>query len=130
MNIVKGYPPNIEKIRAAFPLRKNTVFTYGDTIYAPDMMNRLLPDLEAHEKTHEIQQGADPEGWWDKYIADPQFRYTQELWAYQNQYRFYCKFVKGRNERFNFLKTLALDLSGPMYGNIVGFMDALNLIKN
>lgn len=130
MNIVKAYPPNIEKIKKAFPIKRNTVFTYGDTIFAPEVSFKLPPDLIAHEQTHQIQQGADPEAWWDKYIADVQFRYVQELIAYQNQYRFYCKFVKGRNERFNFAKTLAMDLSGPLYGNIVGFMEAINLIRN
>ena len=130
MNIVKEYPPNITKIRNAFPIEVNTVFTYGDNLYAPLVEFEIPSDLLAHEKTHTIQQGPDPEAWWDKYIADPKFRFDQELEAYRNQYRFYCKFVKGRNERFKFLVTIAHDLSSPLYGSMVGFLEATNLIKS
>lgn len=130
MNVINAYPPNIEKIRKAFPINKNTVFTYGDTIYAPTVNFKLSPDLQAHEQTHTIQQGPDPEAWWDRYISDTQFRLDQEIEAYRNQYRFYCKFVKGRNERFNFLRTIAGDLSSPLYGNLIGFLDATERIKS
>jgi len=35
MKVVQDYPPNIEKIRAAFKLHRGVIFTYGDTIFAP-----------------------------------------------------------------------------------------------
>jgi hypothetical protein len=130
MNIVKQYPPNITEIMKVFPINKNTVFTYGDTLYAPNVNFKLPPDLLAHEQTHTIQQGADPAGWWDKYLKDKDFRLQQEIEAYRNQYRFFCKFVKGRNERFNFLRTIAMDLSGSLYGNLIGFIDATSAIKS
>lgn len=130
MNIVKQYPPNITEIMKVFPINKNTVFTYGDTIYAPNVNFKLAPDLIAHEETHMVQQGADPAGWWDKYLNDKAFRLEQEIEAYRNQYRFFCKFVKGRNERFNFLRTIAGDLSSPLYGSLIGFLDATTRIKN
>ena len=130
MNVVKAYPPNIEKIKKVFPIQKNTVFTYGDTLYAPGIDFKIPPDLLIHEQTHTIQQAGDPEAWWDKYLVDPTFRYQQELEAYRNQYRFICKFVKGRNERFHHLRTLAQDFASPLYGSIVGFLEATELIKS
>jgi len=130
MNIVADYPPNIEKIRKAFPIKDNTVFTYGDTIYAPKVRFQLPIDLVTHEQTHSMQQGNDPEAWWDHYISDKQFRFDQELEAYRNQYRHFCRIRKGRNERFNFLKMIAMDLASPLYGNMVGFFEATALIKS
>lgn len=35
MEIVKGYPPNIEMIKTVFPVNDNTVYAYGDIIYSP-----------------------------------------------------------------------------------------------
>ena len=130
MNIIKAYPPNIEAIREVFPIRKNTIFTYGDTIYAPEIDFKLPPDLVRHEETHMMQQGDDPAGWWEKYLSDKAFRKNQEAEAYRNQYRFYCRFVKGRNERFRFLRILGSDFASPLYGSIVGFLEATQLIKS
>jgi len=130
MNISKEYPPNIKKIRDAFPIDVNTVFTYGDTLYAPLVTFRIPPDLIEHETVHKIQQGDDPELWWDRYIFDPEYRYVQELQAYRSQYKFYCGKVKDRNARTRFLVRLAHDFSSPLYGNIVKFFDAVALIKN
>lgn len=130
MNVVKAYPPNIDKVMKAFPINKNTVFTYGDTIYAPGVEFSLPNDLVVHEETHMRQQGDNPEAWWDKYISDVQFRYSQEVEAYRNQYRAYCKVVKDRNRRFSFLVTIARDLSGPLYGRIIDFYQATQMIKS
>lgn len=130
MNILKDFPPNIEKIRKAFPIQKNTVFTYGDTIYAPGITFTIPRDLIEHEGIHMAQQGKDPERWWDRYILDTQFRFDQEIQAYQHQYRYYCKFVKSRDIRFEFLKSIAWDLSGPLYGNMISFRDAIAVIKS
>lgn len=130
MNVIKNYPPNFEKIKAVFPVRSNTVYTYGDVIYAPEVEFRLPPDLIEHERTHFVQQANDPESWWDRYLKDPEFRFNQELSAYRNQYRFYCRMVKDRNRTFKFLTVLARDLSSDLYGNVVDFFSATRLIKS
>lgn len=128
MNIVVGYPPNIEKIKKAFNPPATVVFTYGNTIYSPG--SPIIPDdLMVHEETHTKQQGNNPDAWWDKYIADPIFRLAQEVEAYQNQYRKFCALNKDRNIRVKFLYRIASDLSGPIYGNIIGMSEALSLIK-
>lgn len=130
MNINIGYPPNIEKIKNAFPIRSNTIFTYGDTIYAPMLRGQLPPDIIAHEEIHARQQGEDPEAWWDRYIVDKEFRLNQEVQAYRTQYRFFCRFIKDRGRQFQLLRIIASDLASPLYGNLVPFLTATQLIKS
>lgn len=123
------YPPNIEDIRKVFNLRgTGTVFTYGDTIYAPNL--KSLPDhLLTHENIHVIQQGKDPKGWWKKYLNDPKWRAEQELEAYKAQYKYASEFVKDRNKITRFLHNLASDLSSEMYGNCIDYLEAMKKIK-
>jgi len=128
MNIVIGYPPNYKKIAKTFTLGVGTIFTYGDKIYNPDNGGIDKPLLE-HEKTHTIQQGNNIKKWWKKYLKDSEFRLSQELEAYQRQYRV-AKEIYNKPQLFNLLRSIALDLSGEMYGNIIDFDTAINKIKN
>lgn len=102
------------------------IFTYKDKIYT----STPLPDhLWAHEMTHVSQQkemGAD--AWWDKYFADAEFRLSQEVEAYHNQYEYYSTHNTGRNERFNFLREIAVHLC-QIYGLEIGFPAAMQMIK-
>lgn len=124
MKIVKDYPPNIEEIKKYFKITPNTVFTYGDTLYSPQGIK--LPDhLIEHEKVHQKQQGKQPAGWWNEYIKQSTFRLDQELEAYRKQFQFY----KIKNKTWMpFLKKIVLDLSGPIYGNIISYWEAFNLL--
>lgn len=125
MKIIEQYPPNYKEIEKAFNLGGITpVFTYGNYIYNPHKCIITL-DLGEHERTHSRQQKEAPELWWDKYLKDPEFRLSQELEAYRNQFRFYKTAVKGW---MPFLKRIAGDLSGRMYGNIISYQDAFNAI--
>ena len=131
MIIVTAYPPNIEKIVKVFPNVKEhrgVVFTLGQVIYNPDN-EHLDEPLQFHEATHSIQQdklGA--EKWWDKYLEDKDFRLSQEVEAYQNQYKKYRKTQKDRNKIAKYLHRLASDLSGEVYGKIVTYSEAKKLI--
>lgn len=129
MNISNAYPPNWKEIKKVFNPKDNTVFTYGNTIYAPSVFFTLPDDLVIHEETHMQQQGEDPSGWWERYLVNKSFRFTQELRAYQNQYKFYAEH-HNRNQLFFFANTIARDLSGSMYGNIVDYQTALKLIRS
>jgi len=124
MKIINEFPPNYKKIEKVFNLSGITpVFTYGDTIYNPHKC--IIPrDLIIHEETHMRQQYY-PTEWWDRYLIDPTFRLEQELEAYRNQFKFYRGAVKGW---MPFLKRIASDLSGRMYGNIISYQDAFNAI--
>lgn len=136
MKILNEYPPQFEKIEKVFNLSKRTaVFTYGDTIYNPWGGN-LSKDLIAHESIHEKQQGDDPDGWWEKYMSDVQFRLSQEVEAYQKQFRSYCGGISnvGKMRKMmleeKFLQRIAGDLSSPLYGSIVTLTEAKKLIRN
>lgn len=130
MNIITDYPPNYKEIEKVFSLGDlHPVFTYGDTIYNPHEC--ALPEhLLVHERVHAYQQGIKPKEWWKKYLQDPEFRFEQELEAYQAQYKFAAKQTKDRNNLAKFLDQLAEDLSGPMYGNLVMKTIAKNMIAN
>jgi hypothetical protein len=130
MKIINQYPPNFEIINQAFKLHKGIVFTYGDIIYNPDN-GPIDEPLMNHEKTHSQQQAEyGVEKWWDRYLADPAFRASQEIPAYQNQYKLACKLIKDKNRLFNYTSALAKDLSGEMYGKLMTFDQALEAIKN
>ena len=131
MKIQQALPPNYNRIlnSGMRPDPQNTIFTYGDTIYNPS--GREIPDyLIKHEETHFLQQGSNPNAWWNRYITDPYFRIEQETEAYAKQYDFMCQIVKDRNARYKILYQLALSLSGIRYGAVITQMSALKLIKN
>lgn len=129
MKIVYDLPPNYKEIVKVFDLTgKNPVFTYGDIIYYPFGKGNKIPlHLIMHESTHKDQQGNDPKKWWDEYLRSPEFRLNQELEAYRNQFQFY----KNKNKSWMpFLKSIARDISSPMYGNMVSYNEALDYILN
>lgn len=128
MIIKKAFPPNIEEIKKAFPIRDNTVFTYGNTMYVQSN-HPPSENLIVHEEVHVKQQGDDPAEWWRKYIADPDFRLQQEIQAYKAQWKFYNRTSKDKN-KFLFLNRIAQDLSGSLYGNIISYGEAIKRIKH
>src|SRR5689334_25347799 len=106
MEIVHGYPPNIEDIRAKFELNDRVVFTYAPYLYVP--CGAPIDDpLMKHEETHAKQQGDDPAGWWKRYLEDPNFRVGQELQAYRRQYKAYKRVVGNPMLRRQYLTQLA-----------------------
>ncbi len=130
MRIIISYPPNIDQIRKFFTLHKGIVFTYGDILYNPD--NGFIDEaLMVHEETHQRQQAEmGVEKWWALYLASADFRVSQEVSAYQNQFREQKKHIKDRNRLNSFLVSIAHALSGKMYGNVLSFSEALQAIKS
>lgn len=126
MKIVQGFPPNIEEIRKVLKPSLTTIFTYGDTCYCP-ITTQIPENVMVHEETHEKQQ-KDPKAWWERYLKDADFRLSQELPAYRNQYQ-WQKNRLGRDKAIFLLKAIAEDLSGEMYGNIISFQKAFEMIK-
>lgn len=116
---VRGFPPNYAKIVEAFPFvktAKGPLFCYGTTVY---YTGTDKPDLALmrHEGVHSMRQGADPDGWWDRYIKDKPFRFVEELLAHRVEWQTYEKY--GRNERRCHKKQIAERLAGPLYGHMV-----------
>jgi hypothetical protein len=129
MNIIVGYPPNIEEVKKHFTTTSSTIYTYGNNIYNPSgaYLNKALV---AHEETHSKQQErTGVEKWWDKYFADPQFRLDQEAEAYSNQLKVASKNLKDQKKIALFLFQIAKDLSSSLYGNIISFDEAMRKIK-
>ena len=105
-----------------------TVFTVGNKIHSK---HPLTEDLLAHEVTHVGQQTAMGDGvWWDRYFVDPAFRMEQELEAYRNQYKWVTDTFSDRNKQASYLVGFARSLSGTMYGNLITFTEAMQLIKS
>lgn len=114
--VVKEYPPNIEAVRSRFPIHGDVVFSYGGKLYNPGG-GHVDEHLMAHEVRHaEQQKEIGTELWWQRYIEDDSFRYSQEVEAYSAQYRSFCDANKDRNERARFLAALAREMAQPLYG--------------
>jgi hypothetical protein len=128
--IVHARPPIYDRIVAVFPAARqnHVVFTYGDKIYNPSG-GEIHETLMAHEETHVTQQtdmGKDI--WWDRYLEDPTFRIVQELAAYQKQFQLVRELYQRPVWRKE-LNRLAKDLSSPIYGDLMSFEYAKQLIK-
>lgn len=125
MKIIYGeYPPNYKAIAKTFGIKNSggIVFTYGEKLFIPSGHE---PDrhLMCHEETHERQQSiVGVEAWWDRYLVDPGFRFTQELEAYRNQYKSLA--ALSLSNRVAYLNHIATDLAGPMYGNLITIDEA------
>jgi len=131
MKIVIAYPPNYEEICQRFDIRnrKTIIFAYGDKLYNPGG-GHIDESLMVHEETHERQQKAiGIEEWWKRYLADDDFRLSQEVEAYRNQYE-HAKKILSRPARRALLKHIINDLSGKMYGNIISAEEAERLVRN
>lgn len=128
MKIINGYPPNHAEIEERFgPLSDRVIYTYGDTIYVPGNTD-LAEHLIVHEEVHEKQQGDAVVSWWERYLSDDEFRLQQEIEAYREQYKYIQMTVRDGNIKIRLLYKLSSDLSGSMYGSIVTFSEARDLI--
>lgn len=118
-------PPNFEQILIAFPNanQHGVIFAYGNTIFNPSGVN-IPPALLAHEEVHGKRQlrhlpnGAsktDPVWWWEAYIADPEFRYTEELHAHAAEYTVQMRLIHDRNQRAKLAMSTAQRLLAPLY---------------
>lgn len=131
MKIVVGKPPIWEEAHKHFRLDDSrTVYTYGDTLYNPGN-STISRDLMAHEATHADQQEGTGVAklWWERYFIDKEFRFSQELEAYVNQYMVFCDDHHDRNVRARFLFQIARDLAGPTCGELITQAEAMKMIK-
>jgi len=124
-----AFPPNYEEIKKHFDIEnENVVFTYGNAIYNPKDL-KLPNDLIVHEEVHIRQQGNKPTEWWMKYLNDKDFRLSQEVEAYIEQY----KYVKSLNIptkiKEHFLEEISQILSSKIYGNIINYHQAHAIIR-
>jgi hypothetical protein len=114
-------PPNFEQILKAFPNAANdgVIFAYGEDIYNPSG-GSISSTLLAHEGVHCERQcmstyGTDPVRWWEKYIADAEFRYREELLAHVAEFKAQANYLTDRNGRARLLMSTAQRLTAPLY---------------
>lgn len=131
VTIIPEVPPNIDAIRARFPISGQEIFAWAGTIYNPSN-NRLPVWLVEHEKVHFRQQAevGGPENWWAQYIEDDEFRLEQELEAHRREYRVFCRLNKDRNVRARYLMEIAARLAAPMYGKVIEPREAARRIRS
>jgi len=130
--ISRDRPPNWDKIVEAFkPNWEHVAVTYGDTIHAK-YPEKISKDIMHHEEVHLKQQEYSNEKaveWWDRYIADKNFRYQQEAEAYRAQYKYLKERTKDRNLLARNAHLLATKLSSELYGSVVTHSEALKVIR-
>lgn len=103
---------------------------FGKKIY---VKNEISGNFLEHESTHVRQHKYSRfigTIWWIRYILSKKFRYGQELEAYRNQYRFLMKERQGGHYKATVLKAIASDLSGPLYGSIATYEQAVKDITH
>ena len=103
------------------------IIAYYPNIYC----KYALDDLKlVHENTHlEQQRLYGVEAWWERYLEDPNFRTLQEAEAYKNEADFAKKIMRDRNKLARYIDRIAKDLSSSIYGNIVTYSQARDLLK-
>lgn len=130
LKIIHARPPNFDAIAAAMPMahKPGVIFCFGDTVFNP-AGKPISPWIMAHERVHSAQQGADPLPWWDRYIADVEFRFAQELEAHRAEWRSWLSLgTRNRNQRRGYMVVVGSRLAGPLYGRMVRFAKARELI--
>lgn len=133
MTVIKGYPPNIEQIKAVLGpcvTAPNVIFCYAPNLYT--FLDEIPDALIAHEAVHMYQQTNYPggaEAWWDAYLTSTLFRYTEELAAHRTEYQYVLKQKPNRHDRRRALAQIAGRLSGPLYGNAVSLETAKKVIS-
>ena len=115
---VDGLPPNFDAIVAVLPDAANpgVMFAYGDKVYGTGIPHVLTRELNDHERVHLERQGADPDSWWKQYLADPAFRYDEELIAHRAEYHTFCCRHINPVKRAQFLLAISKRLSSSLYG--------------
>jgi hypothetical protein len=122
-------------ISAAFPIclsQPGILYSFGDAIYNPDGVSIPVP-LMIHEQVHGFRQrkAGDVEQWWTQYCRDRRFRLDEEIPAHQAEYKAFCE-APGltRTDRRTGLKLIALRLSSAIYGNMISYERARELIRS
>jgi hypothetical protein len=117
VSVIVARPPNFELILRAFPKadQPGVIFAFGDDVYNPSGVNIPAP-LIAHEGVHQsAQRKITPERWWERYVAEPDFRYDEELRAHVAEFKAQDYRGLDRNLRAKLLQHTAQRLVAPLY---------------
>lgn len=127
MKVVHERPPIWDKAVAVFgQLPNEVIFAWGNVIFCPGGGD-VSPSLRAHEAVHGVRQNGDPQGWWDRYLADPDFRLAEEIPAHRAEFRRAIRNLSA-TEQHKVLARIANRLASPLYGGLVDYAGARSAI--
>jgi hypothetical protein len=90
------------------------IFAFGEHLYNPSG-DPIPHALLAHEAVHQARQMMDGvDNWWDRYIAEQEFRYEEELLAHTAEYTAQRPGLD-RNQKHKLLMSTAARLVAPLY---------------
>jgi hypothetical protein len=120
LEVVRERPPNFDAIVAVFPQAANpgVIFAYGGKVYAPGE-TKVTRDLDAHERVHIERQGDDPDGWWDRYLVDKEFRFEEELLAHRAEFQSFCRRQLDAFKRRHAQIEIGRKLASALYGHMI-----------
>lgn len=127
LKISNEFPPNYRDIVMLLGECKDAIYCYGDTIYNPYKRD-ITPDIEIHEQVHSKQQGDNPDMWYNKYLTSGDFRLSQEIEAYGEQYHFVKGLLPAKLREWA-KDNMAKALSSPAYGNLLSYREAEQAIR-
>ena len=82
-----------------------------------------------HENVHcESQKKIGVDAWWFRYITDREFRLEEELIAFGAQFAYVKTVYQGQQVK-DMLHEFSVNLSSPLYGNLVSKSEADCLIR-
>lgn len=130
MILSKEKPKIYDRLFEAFGIswERGICIVWGDTCHS---INDVRPDLWAHEEVHcEQQRFMGPDIWWETYITNSEFRLNQEVEAYRAQIKYLRDHSDemSRDVRRFAIDSMCKNLAGPMYGYIVTYKKAKELI--
>lgn len=115
--------PFLDEYKKQFAITKDTIFACYPDIYCD---GQLTQDLLIHELVHLRQQEKiGLKEWVYDFLYDPKKRLEYEVEAYKEQ----LKSIKDRNHKTREYFKAAQQLSSDLYGNIIDYQTALQLLK-
>lgn len=132
MKIIKAYPPNWTELTKHFPIKgkQGILYAWGDTLYNPNGVP-VTPWIMAHEEVHGWRQNhgwTAVDKWWERYVNDNAFRFTEELDAHKEEWRQFAWAHEIERTRLSYLDLISKRLSSPLYGSLVSYDEAKRLI--
>jgi hypothetical protein len=130
LQVVFTFPPRYKELDARFQVRgRPVIFTFGLVVHNPGRI-KISPELMVHEGVHSKRQGADVDGWWTDYIADPLFRLCEEMPAHIAEYADVCNRFSIHKAQQRALHLIAARISGPLYGGMIDYREARERIES
>jgi hypothetical protein len=122
VSVIVARPPNFEQILKAFPDadKPGVIFSHGwddegRRVYNPSG-GEIPKALWEHESVHcDRQRAIGTDVWWNRYMLDAEFRYTEELLAHVAEFRAQTSRATDRNIRAKILQSTAARLVAPLY---------------